>query len=130
MNNPALKPSPAMLASLIGTCFNILDKWGCNPDQCAAILGLPRATMYKYRKDTATAKLSRDQIERASYVLNIHAALRLIFSNPENQYGFMKLKNGNAYFNGASPMDLIGAGSFAALYETFCRIDAMRGARW
>jgi len=40
-------------------------------------------------------RLSQDQLTRASYVLNIHAALRTVFENPENLYGFMAMPNNN-----------------------------------
>ncbi len=40
--------------------------------------------------------------------LNIHQALRIVFENPANQYGFMKMKNHNPYFSGRSPLEVIG----------------------
>lgn len=110
--------------------LNILDKWGCSAEQQQSILSLPRATYYKYREAPERANLSRDQIERLSYLANIHASLRTVFSNPENVYGFMSMENNNPYFNGRKPMDIISTGQFGALYETFKRIDAMRGGQW
>lgn len=35
--------------------------------------------------------------------LNIHAALRLAFDNPENVYGFPSMENRNEFFNGHAP---------------------------
>ena len=71
-----------------------------------------------------------DQIERLSYLVNIHGCLRMIFENPKNVYGFMALKNDNPYFNGKSPLEIISTGQFPALYETFRRIDVLRGGLW
>lgn len=123
----ATKPKGAEGAGL-KVAFNILDKWGCSPEQEQAILALKRSSYYTYRDNPNTARLSQDQIERISHVLNMHAALRLVFDNPENVYGFMAMPNHNAYFNGKTPLELIATGSFGALYEVSRRINALRGA--
>ena len=89
---------------------------------------MKRSTFYKYREGGDRPQLTGDQLERISYILNIHAALRVLFDNPENVYGFMSMENHNPYFNGRSPLDIIATGNFGALYETARRIDALRGA--
>ena len=122
--------SRQVAAKGLKTALNILHKWGCDSEQVQAILQISRAAYFKYRKEPEAASLSRDQIERISCVLNIHAALRTIFENPENLYGFMAMKNGNPYFNGKAPLEIISGGSFAALYETYKRVDALRGGLW
>src|SRR5690606_2671142 len=104
--------------------LNILSRWGCTPEQCQAILQVSRTAFFKYRKEPEAANLTHDQVERISLLLNIHAALRTIFENPENVYGFMAMENDNPFFNGKTPLEIISRGSFAALYETFKRIDA------
>lgn len=110
--------------------FNILEKWGCSAEQMQAILRLTKATFYKYRSHPESARLDRDQLARISYLLNIHQALRIVFENPENVYGFMRKRNHNPYFHGRAPLDVIDKGDLAALYETFRRIDALRGGQW
>ena len=97
-------------------------------EQAQKILGLNRATYFKYKKAPEAVNLSQDQLERLSYVINIHAALRVVFDNPENVYGFIKMPNHNPYFNGKTPLELISTGHFANLYEVYKRIDALRGA--
>jgi hypothetical protein len=125
-------PADARRMSVIGlkAAFNILDKWGCTAEQAQAILRLPRATYYKYRNDPESARLDRDQLTRISYLLNMHQALRIVFENPENVYGFMRKRNHNPYFHGRAPLDVIESGDFAALYETFRRIDTLRSGLW
>ncbi|MGL9723181.1 MbcA/ParS/Xre antitoxin family protein [Sodalis sp. (in: enterobacteria)] len=114
----------------VKTALAILDKWGASPEQSQGILQLSRASWYKLRKDPAAVALNHDQFERIIYLLNIHAALRTIFDNPENVYGFMSMDNHNPFFSGRSPLRIIGTGSFGALYEVHKRIDALRGGRW
>lgn len=110
--------------------LGICDKWECSVAEKEAIFGMPRSTLHRNTKKPLEAKLSGDQIERVSYILNIHQALRIVFSNSENIYGYMNMKNNNPYFNGQTPMDIIKTGSFGSLYEVFTRINAMRGGQW
>ncbi|MDX5299457.1 MAG: MbcA/ParS/Xre antitoxin family protein [Gammaproteobacteria bacterium] len=132
MNLSATTPATPRQVATAGlkAAFGILDKWGCSPLQAQKILRISKPAYYKYRTHPEMASLDSDQLDRISYLLNIHAALRTIFDNPENVYGFMGMANDNPYFNGAAPLDLIGTGQFAALYETFKRIDALRGGLW
>jgi len=126
---PANRDLPKDIAAKgLKATLNILDKWGCGAEQQQAILGMKKSTFYKARANTGNTALTGDQLERLSYILNIHAALRVVFDNPKNTYAFMGLKNKNPYFNGRAPLDLISTGQFGALYETFRRIDALRGA--
>lgn len=109
---------------------NILKKWGCGPTEQQAILGLSKSSYYRFLKNNNIATFSRDQLERISYIANIHQTLRLIFSNTNNVYGFMSMKNDNPYFNGNTPLSLITTGQFSTLYEVFKRIDSMRNGGW
>jgi hypothetical protein len=110
----------------------ILEKWGASSDQACRILRISRSTYTRARQrdpDWAVA-LDADQMQRISFVLNIHAALRLVFDNPENVYGFPSMANDNEFFNGRSPLEIMAQGDMIALYETFRRIDVLRGAQW
>jgi len=122
--------NPSKSAIGLKTAFNIFAKWGCSNEQMQSILRVSRAAFYKYREQPASARLNDDQLERISYILNIHGALRVVFSNPENVYGYMKMANDNSYFSGKSPLELISSGSFASLYEVFKQVDAMRSGQW
>lgn len=108
---------------------NILEKWQCSASDKQAILGLTKSSYYRFQNNES-ATLSSDQLERISYIANIHQALKMLFSNPDNIYGFMAMKNNNPYFNGNSPLALISTGKFGTLYEVFKRIDAMRNGQW
>lgn len=117
-------------AIALNAAFKILDKWGANAEQQQKILQLAKATYYKHRAG-GDPKLTADQLTRISYLLNMHSALRTVFENPSNIYGFMAMPNKNAYFNGASPLSLIAAtGDFGTLYEVAKRVDMLRGSLW
>jgi hypothetical protein len=108
----------------------IFDKWGVDLAQRLAMLRLPRSTYYKYTQSPDSIKLDSDQLTRISYVLNIYAALKIIFNNRDNVNGFVKMPNHNPFFNGRTPLDVMGSGVMSDMYETFKRIDGMRGAGW
>lgn len=113
--------------------INILDKWNASVKQACSILRISPSTYARAKsKEGAgwSVSLDVDVMQRISFVLNIHSALRLIFDNPENVYGFAGMKNDNAFFNGRSPLDVMSQGDFVSLYETFKRIDSLRGAGW
>lgn len=128
INSESVKPlnSGAGLKAVL----NILAKWQCGAEQAQAILGMSRSTYFRLAKNPESAKLSQDQLERLSYILNIHQSLRIVFTNPENVYGFVNMPNDNAFFNGKTPLSLIATGSFGTLYEVYKRIDALRSGGW
>tara|TARA_Y100000758_G_scaffold254178_1_gene190896 strand:+ start:206 stop:595 length:390 start_codon:yes stop_codon:yes gene_type:complete len=111
------------------TALTILGKWQTSTDQAGNILRISRSTISRARTDKAVS-LDEDQLKRVSLVLNIHSALRMLFDNPANVYGFMRMENHNEFFNGRSPLDVVQGGDMIALYETFRRIDSLRGAQW
>jgi len=110
----------------------ILEKWNASSDQACRLLRISRSTYTRARqRDPAwSVALDADQMQRISFVLNIHATLRLIFDNPQNVYGFVSMPNDNEFFNGRSPLEIMAQGDMIALYETFRRIDALRGGQW
>ena len=112
--------------------LNILDKWQASSEQACRILRISRSTYTRARqRDPAwSVGLDTDQLQRISMVLNIHAALRLLFDNPDNVYGFPAMTNHNAFFNGRAPLEIMAQGDMISLYETYRRIDALRGAQW
>lgn len=112
------------------TALAILQKWQCSEAEKQALLGIKRSTLHKYQDDPNSARATNDLAERVSYLLNIHHALRLLFSNPENVYGFVRLENQSAPFNGLTPMQFMQSGRCAALYEAFRHVDGLRGGQW
>lgn len=130
---PQLQPlSKEQCVSGLRTALRILDKWDASSEQACRILRISRST-YTRAKQTGSewsVGLDMDQMHRISFVLNIHAALRTVFDNPDNVYGFPSMENDNEFFNGRKPLDIMSQGDIVSLYETFRRVDALRGAQW
>lgn len=112
--------------------LNILDRWKASCEQACRILRISRSTYTRARQQDSdwSVGLDADQMQRISFVLNIHATLRLVFDNPENVYGFPAMANCNEFFNGRAPLEVMAQGDMISLYETFRRIDTLRGAQW
>lgn len=93
-----------------------LDKGDATAKQGSAILSVPPETYARaQRRDPEwQAYLDEDQLARISYVLKIHAALCVIFDNPENLYGFMRTANYNEGFDDRSPLEVIACGDIGA----------------
>lgn len=130
---PQLQPlSKEQCVSGLRAALRILDKWDASSEQACRILRISRSTYTRARQTGAewAVGLDMDQMHRISFVLNIHAALRTVFDNPENVYGFPSMDNGNEFFNGRRPLDIMAQGDIVSLYETFRRVDALRGAQW
>ncbi|WP_293265000.1 antitoxin Xre-like helix-turn-helix domain-containing protein [Neptunomonas sp.] len=132
LNLQSSAPDKAMAATGLKAAVTIMEKWGASGEQGEAILRVSHSTYARAKKKAQMQEvnLDRDQITRISFILNIHAALRLIFDNPDNLYGFMSMINHNPFFAGRSPLQVMGNGDFVAVYETFRRIDSMRGSQW
>ncbi|WP_426143599.1 hypothetical protein [Pseudomonas sp. DWP3-1-2] len=131
----ALQPqafTKAQCAAGLRAAVAILEKWQASGEQTCRILRISRSTYVRANQhDSAWAvSLDADQMHRISLVLNIHAALRLVFDNPDNVYGFASMANHNEFFNGRSPLEIMAQGDMISLYETFRRIDALRGGLW
>jgi hypothetical protein len=130
---PQLQPfSKEQCVSGLRAALRILDKWDASSEQACRILRISRSTYTRAKQTGAewSVALDMDQMHRISFVLNIHAALRTVFDNPENVYGFPSMDNDNEFFNGRKPLDIMAQGDIVSLYETFRRIDALRGAQW
>lgn len=106
----------------------ILGKWGATTDQGAAILNVSPDTYHQAKRGDPEwlGILDEDQLTRISYVLNIHAALRVLFDNPDNLYGFMRMANYNEGFDGQSALEVIAGGDLASLRETWLRVNMER----
>lgn len=111
------------------TVLKIIKKWGCNAEEQRTLLALRKSTFYNYQHEQNGAKFSPDLIERLSYVLNIHAALRILFTNDDSVYGWVRKKNNAPFYNGKTALDIMLQGRVRDLWEVASRLNAERGGR-
>lgn len=109
--------------------LNIFEKWNCTTDEALTLLGLKRSTWFKYKNAPEKATFSPDIAERISYLLNIHAALRILFTNPDSVYQWVRKPNKAAFYNGRSAMDIMLQGRVVDLWGVASRLNAERGGK-
>ncbi len=107
--------------------FAITDAWGLSAGQQQVLLGgIGRTTFAKYRKLPEVA-LSRDLLERISYVFGIHKALRVLLGSEERAAAWIQKPNTAHPFNGRSALERMLGGSVVDLAAVREYLDAMRG---
>ncbi len=107
---------------------NILNRWHCSTEEKLILLGgLKKPTFYKYLKAATKPNISPDLLERLSYILNIHASLRILLSDNDSVYGWVRKPNHAPFFNGKSALDIMLQGRVVDLWNVSSRLSAERG---
>lgn len=106
--------------------FGITQKWHLLPEQECILLGIPKATFYRWRKQQ-DGMLSRDTLERISYVLGIYKALRILLPTDEAANQWIHKPNSAPLFNGKSALDKLLIGRVIDLADVRRYLDAERG---
>lgn len=108
--------------------FNICDAWSLNTEQMQILLGKPpRSTYFAWRKDPSTVQLSRDTLERISYILGIYKALQILLPNPKAADEWINRPNTEVLFGGKPAIDRMLSGNVSDLFVVRQYLDAMRG---
>lgn len=123
---PQIDPTRDSGAAL-RTFFRIIEAWEVGPEAAMAILGAPKATFYKWKRTPESARLSRDQFERVSYVIGIYKALQILLPTPKNADSWVRRPNDSPVFRGRPPLEKMAAGNVADLYVVRQYLDAERG---
>lgn len=116
----------------LAAVFKMLKLWGCSStDEMTLLGGVPKSTLHKMKSEPGKVRVSSDLLERLSYLLNIKMLLTTKFDNSENQYGFMKMINHNAPFNGIAPLSYaVTTGTVVSLHTVSAHLDGLRGGGW
>lgn len=126
---PVAAAPPAPGAAL-RTFFNIARAWGLSEVETMTLLGFEegsRSTYFKWKKDPDGARLSRDKLERLSYVFGIYKALQLLLPDPAAADGWLRKPNSAAPFGGRPALERLLSGNVADLYVVREYLDAARG---
>jgi hypothetical protein len=122
-SSPALIPREQLDAPEAGRValkffFNLMERWGCSAGN---------TTFYKY-KHLPNIRLPNDTLERISYLMGIHKALSIIFSNSrERAYTWVSSPNTAAPFNGQTALDYMLAGRVVDIADVRRYLDGVRG---
>ncbi|MDQ6618964.1 MAG: MbcA/ParS/Xre antitoxin family protein [Pseudomonadota bacterium] len=120
-------PSNAWAGPALRTFFRIADAWKLKSDEARVILGRPPRSTYFHWKQTGEGQLSRDTLERISYVLGIYKALQILLPEPDAADGWIRKPNSASFLNGQSALERMLSGNVADLYVIRQYLDAQRG---
>ena len=108
--------------------FNIASSWKLTVGDEIRLLGEPaRATYFNWKRDPSAVHLSRDTLERISYILGIYKALQILLPEAHAADAWIKKPNSATLFGGRSALDLMLSGNVGDLYAVRQYLDAMRG---
>ncbi len=106
--------------------FSITQEWGLDNDQQRILLGSPGRTTFFEWKKKKKGKLSKDTLDRLSYVLGIYKALHILFSN-NSVLQWIRNPNNDPLFSGKSPLEYMLSGHLVSLSDVRRYLDWARG---
>lgn len=106
--------------------FGITHHWELTAEQECVLLGVPKATFYRWKKQKE-GLLGRDTLERISYVLGIYKALRILLPNEIAANKWIHKANDAPLFGGKSALDKLMIGRVIDLADVRRYLDAERG---
>lgn len=123
-----LQRGSAVSSALLPAVFNILKQWHLTGSQQMTLLGLSNEkTLYNWKNQPDKARLTRDLLERASYILGIYKSLQILLPDPSQSDQWLLTPNDNPLFSGSAPLDRLLAGQVVDLAVVRNFLDAERG---
>jgi hypothetical protein len=123
----AVQPGSALYGPALRTFFNLAERWKLRVAEQRKLLGdPPESTFYKWKREREGA-LSRDTLERISYLLGIFKALAILFPQADRADAWLRKPNAAATFGGKSALERMLSGNVADLFVVRQYLDAQRG---
>ncbi len=118
-------------AAGLRTFERIADQWRLSAADAMALLGIDaRSTYYELlrraRESRELKGLSKDQLDRLSYLLGIYHSIRVLFPHSrETRETWVRRANTSGLFGGRPPLEVM-RGGMIGLYQTFAHLSAAR----
>ena len=128
-NRLAAKPSKTAGAAL-RTFFNIATAWGLKEKEAMTLLGFDertRSTYFKWKRDPESARLTKEKLERLSYIFGIYKDLQILLPKPESADSWIRRPNAAAPFSGRPALQRMLSGNVSDLFVVRQYLDAQRG---
>ena len=107
------------------TFFNIADAWDLSESEQMKLLGLDSRSTFHNWKRGEVAALSKDALERISYVMGIYKGLQILV--PQTADDWVRKPNQASLFGGKPAIDRMASGNVADLYVVRQYMDGRRG---
>jgi len=122
-----LQRGSSVTSSMLPAIFAIFSQWRLIGAQQMTLLGLSNEkTLYNWKSQPEKAKLTRDLLERASYILGIYKSLEILLPDQALADQWLATPNDNPLFNGTAPLDRLLAGQVTDLAMVRNFLDAER----
>lgn len=121
-------PAPKNLAGPgLRAFLRLSELWNLDQEAQRTLLGSPsRATWHRWRKAPPT-DLSRDTLERLSYLLGIWKALKILIPDATQATAWVRRPNADPLFGGRPPLERMLQGRLVDLADVRRHLDAARG---
>ena len=120
-------PDAGLAGPALRAFFKLAERWNLRVAEQRKLLGdPPESTFYKWKREHDGA-LSRDTLERISYLLGIFKALAILFPQPDRADAWLRRPNSAPTFGGKSALERMLSGNVADLYVVRQYLDAQRG---
>lgn len=107
------------------TFFRVADAWKLSEQEQMSILGLDsRSTLQSWKKG-GVATISKDALERISYILGIYKGLKVLLAKSADDW--VRKPNDAPLFGGEPALNRLVSGNVADLFVVRQYIDAQRG---
>lgn len=107
------------------TFFRIADAWRLKEPEQMRLLGLDNRSTFQSWKRGDVAAISKDALERISYVLGIYKGLHILLPRTADEW--VRKPNTAAPFGGRSALERMASGNVADLFVVRQYVDAQRG---
>ncbi len=107
------------------TFFRIAEAWGLKEQEQMRLLGLESRSTFQSWKRGEVAAISKDALERISYVMGIYKGLKVLL--PQSADDWVRKPNLAPLFGGRSALDRMASGNVADLFVVRQYVDAQRG---
>jgi hypothetical protein len=114
--------------ALLPAIFTIFNDWRLTGAEQMTLLGLSNEkTLYNWKNQPEKAKLTKDLLERTSYILGIYKCLQILLPDQGLADQWLATPNDNPLFNGVAPLDRMLAGQVVDLAVVRNFLEAERG---
>lgn len=125
----AVRAAPATgdnTATIVKAVVRACGFWGLTNLESAHLFDVPLATWNRMKAGTFSGKLDQDKLTRASLIVGIFKALRLLF-NRDVVHGWPSAPNTGPIFGGRTPVALMIEGGIPTMLRTRRYLDGLRG---
>lgn len=113
-------------ATIVRAVVRACGFWGLTNLESANLFDVPLATWNRMKAGTFSGRLDQDKLTRASLIVGIYKALRLLFSQ-DMVHGWPKAPNTGPLFQGRSPVAFMIQGGIPAMLRARRYLDGLRG---